>query len=296
MSTLVCIPAFNEEHIIDKVIKNCLKYADQVVVCDDGSVDGPHDIADAAGANVIRHEKNFGKGEALQSLFKFARHSNFDIIVTIDGDGQFLPEEIPKLVKKIESGESDIVIGYRFDDTTEMPNYRKFGNKMLDKMANMVAEMAVSDTQSGFRAYSKNIIKLIDFKKKGFGADTEILISAAKNGARISEEKVSVIYHTGSQTSTKNPISHSGEVITSLLEMIAVRSPLKFIGIPGIVLIMFGVYFAIDVASVYTEIGYFSIPFTLIGVSCLVIGLILFLMSILLYSVSKRSKKSENTY
>ena len=163
-------------------------------------------------------------------------------------------------------------------------------------MANMVAEMAVSDTQSGFRAYSKNIIKLIDFKKKGFGADTEILISAAKNGARISEEKVSVIYHTGSQTSTKNPITHSGEVITSLLEIIAVRSPLKFIGIPGIVLIMFGVYFAIDVASVYTEIGYFSIPFTLIGVSCLVIGLILFLMSILLYSVSKRSKKSENTY
>ena len=104
-----------------------------------------------------------------------------------------------------------------------------------------------------------------------------------------------MIYHTGSQTSTKNPISHSGEVITSLLEIIAVRSPLKFIGIPGIVLIMFGIYFAIDVASVYTEIGYFSVPFTLIGVSCLVIGLILFLMSILLYSVSKRSKKSKNT-
>ena len=296
MSTLVCIPAFNEEHIIDKVIKNCLKYADQVVVCDDGSVDGTHDIADAAGANVIRHEKNFGKGEALQSLFKFARHSNFDIIVTIDGDGQFLPEEIPKLVKKIESDESDIVIGYRFDDTTEMPNYRKFGNKMLDKMANMVAEMAVSDTQSGFRAYSKNIIKLIDFKKKGFGADTEILISAAKNGARISEEKVSVIYQTGSQTSTKNPISHSGEVITSLLEIIAIRSPLKFVGTPGLILIILGIYFAIDVTLTYTEIGYFSIPFTLIGVSCLVVGLILFLTSILLYSLSKRSKKSENTH
>ena len=111
MPTLVCIPAFNEEHVIDKVIKNCLKYADQVVVCDDGSVDNTYEVADSAGANVIRHEKNFGKGKALQSLFKFARHSNFDVIVTIDGDGQFLPDEIPKLVKKIESGESDIVIG-----------------------------------------------------------------------------------------------------------------------------------------------------------------------------------------
>ncbi len=296
MPTLVCIPAFNEEHVIDKVIKNCLKYADQVVVCDDGSVDNTYEVADNAGANVIRHEKNFGKGKALQSLFKFARHSNFDVIVTIDGDGQFLPDEIPKLVKKVESGESDIVIGYRFDNTTEMPNYRKFGNKMLDKMANMVSELSVSDTQSGFRAYSKNIIKLIDFKKNGFGADTEILISAAKNGARISEEKVSVIYHTGSQTSTKNPITHSGEVITSLLEIIAIRSPLRFIGIPGIVLIIFGIYFAIDVTLTYNAIGYFSIPFTLIGVSCLVIGLILFLMSILLYSVSKRSKKSKNTH
>ena len=296
MSTLVCIPAFNEEHFIGKVVKNCLKYADQVVVCDDGSVDNTYEIADAAGANVIRHEKNCGKGEAFQSLFQFARHSNVDVIVTIDGDGQFLPEEIPKLVKKIESNEADVVIGYRFDGAAEMPNYRKFGNKMLDKMTNMATQLSVRDTQSGFRAYSKNIIKLIDFKKKGFGADTEILIDAAKNGARISEEKVSVIYHTGSQTSTKNPISHSGEVITSLIEIIAIRSPLKFVGTPGIILIILGIYFAIDVTLTYTEIGYFSIPFTLIGVSCLVIGLILFLTSILLYSLSKRSKRSENTH
>jgi len=296
MSTLVCIPAFNEEHFIGKVVKNCLKYADQVVVCDDGSVDNTYEVADAAGANVIRHEKNCGKGEAFQSLFQFARHSDVDVIVTIDGDGQFLPEEIPKLVKKIESNEADVVIGYRFDGAAEMPNYRKFGNKMLDKMTNMATELSVRDTQSGFRAYSKNIIKLIDFKKKGFGADTEILINAAKNGARISEEKVSVIYHTGSQTSTKNPISHSGEVITSLIEIIAIRSPLKFVGTPGIILIILGIYFAIDVTLTYTEIGYFSIPFTLIGVSCLVVGLILFLTSILLYSLSKRSKKSENTH
>ena len=296
MSTLVCIPAFNEEHFIGKVVKNCLKYADQVVVCDDGSVDNTYEIADAAGANVIRHEKNCGKGEAFQSLFQFARHSNVDVIVTIDGDGQFLPEEIPKLVKKIESNEADVVIGYRFDGAAEMPNYRKFGNKMLDKMTNMATQLSVRDTQSGFRAYSKNIIKLIDFKKKGFGADTEILINAAKNGARISEEKVSVIYHTGSQTSTKNPISHSGEVVTSLIEIIAIRSPLKFVGTPGIILIILGIYFAIDVTLTYTEIGYFSIPFTLIGVSCLVVGLILFLTSILLYSLSKRSKKSENTH
>ena len=291
MSILVCIPAFNEGKVIDKVIKDCLKFSNEVVVCDDGSMDNTYEVADSAGADVIRHEKNIGKGESLRSLFKFARHSNHDIIVTIDGDGQFIPEEIPKLVKSIKENKSDLVIGYRFDDTTEIPNYRRFGNKMLDKMTNMVEEISVRDTQSGFRAYSRKVIDDIEFKMKGFGADAEILIDAAKKGYRLSEEKITVIYDTGTKTSTKNTISHTGEVISSLVEITAVRSPLKFMGIPGIILMIAGLYFTINVAVTFSEIGYFSIPFTLIGATCLALGLILFLMSILLFSISKRSLK-----
>jgi len=289
MPILVCIPAFNEGKVIDNVIKDCLKFSDKVVVCDDGSIDNTYEVADAAGAEVIRHEKNIGKGEALRSLFKFACHSNYDTIVTIDGDGQFLPEEIPKLVKNIEENKSDVVVGYRFNNTRDMPEYRKFGNKMLDRMTNMVEELSVRDTQSGFRAYSKKVIENIDFKMKGFGSDAEILIDATKKGFRISEEKITVIYDTGEKTSTKNPISHTGEVISSLLEITAIRSPLKFIGIPGIILMFVGIYFIINVAITFNDIGYFSIPFTLIGATSLGLGLILFLMSILLFSVSKRS-------
>ena len=289
MPILVCIPAFNEGKVIDNVIKDCLKFSDKVVVCDDGSIDNTYEVADAAGAEVIRHEKNIGKGEALRSLFKFACHSNYDTIVTIDGDGQFLPEEIPKLVKNIEENKSDVVVGYRFNNTKDMPEYRKFGNKMLDRMTNMVEELSVRDTQSGFRAYSKKVIENIDFKMKGFGSDAEILIDATKKGFRISEEKITVIYDTGAKTSTKNPISHTGEVISSLLEITAIRSPLKFIGMPGIILMFVGIYFIINVAITFNDIGYFSIPFTLIGATCLALGLILFLMSIILFSVSKRS-------
>ena len=289
MPILVCIPAFNEGKVIDNVIKDCLKFSDKVVVCDDGSIDNTYEVADAAGAEVIRHEKNIGKGEALRSLFKFACHSNYDTIVTIDGDGQFLPEEIPKLVKNIEENKSDVVVGYRFNNTRDMPEYRKFGNKMLDRMTNMVEELSVRDTQSGFRAYSKKVIENIDFKMKGFGSDAEILIDATKKGFRISEEKITVIYDTGAKTSTKNPISHTGEVISSLLEITAIRSPLKFIGIPGIILMFVGIYFIINVAITFNDIEYFSIPFTLIGATSLGLGLILFLMSILLFSVSKRS-------
>ena len=291
MSILTCIPAFNEGKVIDEVIKKCLKFSDQVVVCDDGSTDDTYEIADAAGAHVIRHDVNIGKGEALRTLFKFAIHSKNDIIVTIDGDGQFLPEEIPKLVSDIEEKKSDIVIGYRFDDATDMPNYRRFGNKMLDRMANMVTELSVSDTQSGYRAYSKDVIEKLNFHINGFGADVEILIDAAKKGFRISEQKVTVIYNTGSDTSTKNPISHAGVVVSTILERIAIKSPLKYLGIPGIVTIVLGIYFALDVFITYNDTGYFSLPFTLIGATFLVLGLILFLMAIMLFSVSKRSNK-----
>ena len=125
MLTLVCIPAFNEEKIIGKIVKECLEYSDEVVVCDDGSTDKTYEEAKLSGAICLKHKKNFGKGAALKSLFNYARNSNAELIITIDGDGQFLPEEIPKLRKPIEERNADIVIGNRFDNTYEMPKYRK---------------------------------------------------------------------------------------------------------------------------------------------------------------------------
>lgn len=286
----MCIPAYNEEKIIGKIIKRCKKFAEQVVICDDGSSDQTSYEAELAGAISLKHEKNSGKGAALNTLFEYAKKTNYDIIVTIDGDGQFLPEEIPKLVKPIERKEADIVIGNRFDNAEEMPNYRKFGNKILDKMTTLAADLPVKDSQSGFRAYSLKAIKEIEFKVKGFGADGEILIDAAKKGFQIAEEKVSVIYDTGMETSTKNPILHSGEVVTSLIEIIAIKSPLKFIGIPGSILLFFGLIFAANVAVVFNETRYFSIPFTMISVVFLVIGAMLLLMSVLLFSISRNTK------
>ena len=107
MYLLACIPAYNEEGVIGNLIKKTLPLVDSVVVCDDGSSDLTSKEAKDAGAFVIRHSRNKGKGAALKSLFDYAKHSNADIMVTLDGDGQFLPEEIPKLTKDIEDGKSD---------------------------------------------------------------------------------------------------------------------------------------------------------------------------------------------
>jgi len=292
--TIACIPAYNEERNIAKTIRNVAKFVNQVIVCDDGSTDNTVSEAENTGAYVIKLQKNAGKGAALKEIFKFAKSSNIDIMITIDADGQFVPEEIPLLLKPIIEKKSDIVVGYRFDDKTEMPKYRKIGNKFLDKITNLAENIGVRDTQSGFRSYSKKAVEIINFKTDGFGADSEILIDAIQKKLKISEEKVTVIYNTGGRTSTKNPISHTVEVITSVVEKIALKHPLKYIGIPGIVLILTSIIFGINLTAMFNETGYFSIPITFIVLGTLVVGTMMILMSILLYSVGMNRINSRN--
>ena len=106
---IACIPAFNEEKVIANLISDVSKYVDSIVVCDDGSADDTANVSKKSDAFVIKHDKYMGKGAALKSLFDFARHSNADIIITIDGDGQFLPKEIPKLIQPIKEKKYDVV-------------------------------------------------------------------------------------------------------------------------------------------------------------------------------------------
>ena len=290
MLKLACIPAFNEEKPIVDVIKKSLKYVDQVIVCDDGSSDLTAEQAKIAGAVVIKHEKNMGKGHAMKSLFKYAKDIDADVIVTIDGDGQFLPEQIETLLQPILENSYDVVIGNRFSDDKEMPSYRKIGNKMLDRITKLAAELPFSDTQSGFRSYSKKAIQSIDFSTNGFGVDSEILIDAVDKGLKITETDVTVLYDTGLKTSTKDPVTHTMGVVASLLESIAIHHPLKYLGIPGMILLLIGLGFATYSISIFNETGNFSLPSVLITMSSLIIGLILLLMSVVLYSISHNRK------
>ena len=211
-------------------------------------------------------------------------------MVTIDGDGQFLPEQIPGLLKPILENSYDVVIGNRFSDDDEMPSYRKIGNKMLDKITKLAADLPFSDTQSGYRSYSKKAIQSINFSTSGFGVDSEILINAVDKGLKITESKVTVLYNTGLKTSTKDPVSHTMSVIASLLESIAIHHPLKYLGIPGMILLLIGLGFTGYSISNFNETGNFSLPSILTAMSSLIIGLILLLMSVVLYSISYNRK------
>ncbi len=283
---IACIPAFNEGRVIGKLVENTLQYVDDVIVCDDGSTDDTCIEAEKAGAKVIQHKKNLGKGASMRTLFDFAKNENFNVMVTIDGDGQFSPKEIPKLITPIIDEKMDIVIGYR-SNKNEMPSYRKLGNKFLDSMTNLASELPFRDTQSGFRAYSKKAVSAISFKTNGFGADSEILIDASRKKLNITEVGVTVNYNTGEKTSTKDPISHTSEVITSLIESIAIRHPLKYLGIPGLLLIILGISFGVWSILIFNEVRSFPISNLVIGVGATILGSMFLLMSVVLYGIGK---------
>ena len=289
MYTIACIPAFNEEKNIFNLVNDVSKYVNSVIVCDDGSTDDTVNEAKKSGAFVISNDKNLGKGAALKSLFDFARHSNADVIVTIDGDGQFLPEEIPKLTKDIEDGKSDIVIGYRFETEKDMPSYRKIGNKVLDELSKKASNLNLRDTQSGFRAYSKKAIEKIDFRHNGFVADSEILIDASTKNLTISEQHVTVLYDTGGRTSTQNPVRHGTGVMISLLEMILMKRPLTYLGIPGMIMSVIGIITSSFTLISFNETGYFSIPITLLSIVLFTVGVMLVLVSGILFSFNRTS-------
>jgi len=288
---LVCIPAYNEGDVIKNLVKECLKFSDEVVVCDDGSEDSTVNEAKKGGAIVIQHPKNKGYGAALRSLFHYARKRNPDVLVTFDGDGQFLPKDIPKLMKPVLEKDADVVIGYRFNDNSEMPGYRAFGAKMIDKVTNFASELPFRDTQSGFRAYSPEALKFLKVANDGMAAGSEILVNISSHGLKITEEKVTVLYNTESNTSSQNPISHGASVITSLIEMVALKHPLKYLGLPGFIMIISGSAFSIFVISLFNETRYFSIPSTLLSVGLLIAGLMLVLVSVILFSISRANRK-----
>ena len=155
---LVCIPAFNEAKAITDIIMKSKKYADGVIVYDDGSTDDTYELAKSCGATVFKSPKNTGYGTAIRALFQAAKDQNADIMITLDSDGQHNPDQIPSLIEPLRTQGFDIVIGSRFlnkHDKEKVPRYRSFGIKTITKLTQSASYSDLTDSQSGFRAYNK---------------------------------------------------------------------------------------------------------------------------------------------
>ena len=285
MKITVGIPAFNEEKNISDIIQKLSKICDTVIVCNDGSTDNTGKIAEKMGAIVINHPQNLGYGGAIRSLFLKARELDSDMLVTLDSDGQHRISDILPVVDPILKNQADLVIGSRFleDNQEDMPKYRKIGIKMITSLANSSLESTVSDSQSGFRAYGKNILSEITPSENGMGVSNEILIKVSKKGFKIVEVPIVVSYE--GDTSSQNPISHGASVTLSTLKFISIDHPLKFYGIPGLVFLTIGLIFTVMTIQGFTETRQILLGTAVIGVGTIIFGTVLLMTSILLFSI-----------
>jgi len=281
----VGIPAYNEEKNIAGIIQKLSEIVDTVIVCNDGSSDNTGKIAEKMGAVVINHQRNMGYGNAIRSLFLKARELGSDMLVTLDSDGQHRIEDVMPIVEPIIKNQADLVIGSRFLEGNQenIPKYRKAGIKMITKLANTSLEENVTDSQSGFRAYNKNILSEITPSERGMGVSNEILMKASKKGFKIAEVPIVVSYE--GKTSTQHPISHGASVTMSTLKFISIDHPLKFYGIPGVIFLAIGLIFTIITIQGFTETRQILLSTAVIGVGTIIFGTVLLMTSIILYSV-----------
>jgi glycosyltransferase involved in cell wall biosynthesis len=284
MKIIIGIPAYNEEKNIASLLIKLKKISENIIVCNDGSNDLTGKIAKELGATVIEHERNLGYGSAIKSIFLKAREINADVLVTFDADGQHRIEDINAILEPIKNNIADIVIGSRFlNNNQEIPKYREIGIKAITKLTNVTGGTKITDSQSGFRAYSKKILEEIEPKESGMGISTEILIKTQKAGFIITEVPITILYE--GDTSTHNPISHGSSVILSTLKYVAIERPLIFYGIPGIIFLLVGLAFGVWTIQIYSEQGQVITNIALVGVGGVIMGTILMLTATILYSI-----------
>ena len=284
MKITIGIPAYNEEKNIASIITKLKNITDSIIVCDDGSSDMTSEISKNLGAIVISHKKNMGYGAAIRTIFQKSVELDSDILVTFDADGQHRIDDVSKILQPLENNEADIVIGSRFlDNESKVPNYRKIGIKVITQVTNASLKKKLTDSQSGFRAYNKQALTQISPSEMGMGISTEILIKASNKGLRIAEIPITILYHDNA--STHNPVSHGTSVLISTIKFTSIEHPLKFYGIPSIIFLIIGSAFTYSAIQYYVEIGRLNTNLTVIGAGAILIGLVLLISAILLYSI-----------
>ncbi|MFC2060262.1 glycosyltransferase [Chloroflexota bacterium] len=279
------MPAYNEGKYIGSLVLHIRQYVDMVIVVDDGSTDHTAKIAELAGATVVRHMENKGYGNAIQSILAEAKEQNADILVILDADSQHNPEEIPSLINAVSEG-SDVVIGSREMRINVIAPYRRFGQRVLSRLTRIASRKEISDTESGFRAYSRKAIATLHLKEKGMAISSEIVSEATAKGLKVTEVPISVIYTKDS--STMNPIRHGFGVLNRIMVMISERRPLLFFGLFGGIFLVLGFAAGVAVVQSYYTSYVLATGTALISILCITAGLLSIFTGIILNVLVKR--------
>jgi glycosyltransferase involved in cell wall biosynthesis len=279
---LAGMPAFNESKYIGSLILNTKQYVDEVVIIDDGSIDDTSKIASLAGATVVKHPQNKGYGAAILSIFAEAKKRDPDVLIILDADSQHDPREIPNIIKPILNG-YDVVIGTREIQSAKIPFYRRFGQKVISTSVNILSTEHLSDSECGFRAFSRKAIATLDLKESGMAISAETVAEASRQNLKITQVPVSVSYSKDS--STLNPVSHGLGVISRIIVMISEQKPLFFFGLAGIILMLGGLAAGFFTLRLYSQSGVISIAWALIAIFLVILGVMSFFNGLTLHAM-----------
>jgi glycosyltransferase involved in cell wall biosynthesis len=210
---LVLIPAYNASLTISELIEKTSEFVNKnnIVVIDDGSNDQTFELAQKAGAVVLKHQRNRGKGEALKTGFKYALEKNYDALLTIDADLQHDPSSIPNFFEKANENFNGILIGTRDIHLKEMPFARWLTNNLTSVILSILSDQTIRDSQSGYRLISTQVLKKVKLKAKKYDLESEILIKAGRKGFKIDAVPIKTIYPGGK--SFINPLIDTGRFI-----------------------------------------------------------------------------------
>ena len=200
----VVIPAYREAPRIGAVVRAVHAQSLAVVVVDDGSTDTTAAEAEVAGAQVLRHPVNRGKGAALATAFQFVREHGYTTVITMDGDGQHDPKDLSALLAVQQQMGAAVVIGNRMANRANMPHIRRWTNQLMSWLLSRCVQQQIPDTQCGYRLYHVDVLPTQPLGATGYAAESEILLDLAARGIHITSAPVRTIYRQ--EKSKINPV------------------------------------------------------------------------------------------
>lgn len=224
MRACVLIPSYNEAKTVGSLVKAVRAEGLNVVVVDDGSVDGTGKIAEAEGACVVRYSKNRGKGASVRGGCGRILEKDYDTVIMMDGDGQHDPRDLPRFLTKISESDAGIVIGNRMVNTKNMPLIRWLTNKCMSFIISMVTHQRIPDSQCGYRIIKRKVLEAINLSSSRYEIESEMLIEAARCGFKIASLPIETIYRD--ESSQINPIIDTLRFIRFLVRSIGRRRQL----------------------------------------------------------------------